>query len=321
MYNVEIYTPGTEDYSWIDTLRLMKNQEYTMYVLRNDTLFQTWVQDPAGPLFLARLMKYNMARTDFLTLRQNSAELVKADLLAIPSMVKAGIFSVRNETGDQALDIIKISDIADMDSGLVDVPQDMIDEGVSPALANKFRSPETVADFVTELLSGPYSFDETIDSQHIAITVNITAMLDNPVQDLKTMLPKYEWLPDSEWLNWEFQQQDAWEGGPDAIWMEANDVHDIPPEAVAGYEEDPMDPTSGTLFLTNPPAYTVKSDSSANMMPVKLLDDSGNPIEFDAIDSLIDAKTFFPYFDDYTFKGLFPGMTRAKWLELVYGKN
>jgi hypothetical protein len=32
----------------------------------------------------------------------------------------------------------------------------------------------------------------------------------------------------------------------------------------------------------------------------------------------VNAKAFFPVFTDYTFHGLFPGMTRQKWLDLIY---
>jgi hypothetical protein len=38
----------------------------------------------------------------------------------------------------------------------------------------------------------------------------------------------------------------------------------------------------------------------------------------DTLEALIDAETFFPYFDDYTFHGVFPGMTRQKWLSLIW---
>jgi hypothetical protein len=36
------------------------------------------------------------------------------------------------------------------------------------------------------------------------------------------------------------------------------------------------------------------------------------------VDSLTKAKSFFPYFTDYTFDGIFPDMTRQKWLDLIY---
>jgi hypothetical protein len=33
---------------------------------------------------------------------------------------------------------------------------------------------------------------------------------------------------------------------------------------------------------------------------------------------MIDARTFLPYFSDYTIGGIFPGMTRQKWIDLIY---
>jgi len=55
------------------------------------------------------------------------------------------------------------------------------------------------ADFVTQLLSGPYTFDETIDSTHVNLTVNLAAWFDDPVTDLRTLLPRYKWTDEQAW--------------------------------------------------------------------------------------------------------------------------
>jgi hypothetical protein len=53
-------------------------------------------------------------------------------------------------------------------------------------------------------------------------------------------------------------------------------------------------------------------------IPIRLLDGAGSPIPWDSVDSLVNAKTFLPYFNDYTVGGLFPGMDRQKWIDLIY---
>jgi hypothetical protein len=65
----------------------------------------------------------------------------------------------------------------------------------------------------------------------------------------------------------------------------------------------------------------MSADSSYLFMPIDLLDDNNKAIGLSAVDSLIKVKSFFPYFTDYTLHGLFPGMTRANWINLVYGNN
>ncbi len=49
-----------------------------------------------------------------------------------------------------------------------------------------------------------------------------------------------------------------------------------------------------------------------------ITDDAGTIIPYKDISDLVKAKTFFPYFSDYTFNGIFPSMTRQKWLDLIY---
>ena len=315
-YEMELYAAGTTDYSWIDTLADSHSSGRVIYSLFSDTLdLNTQSNDTAMGLFLFRAIKYNMERPGFLTLRGSTITRVKSDLLAVPAKVKAGLAYIRAEADRQTDDIIRLTDITHADNDLADVPGDMISHGVSAALANKFQTPESIADFITEVLSGPYAFDETIDSTHIAITVNLTAMLDNPVSDLRTLFPNYEWLPDSEWT----VQRHDYVVNPDIGSLFYCNLDDSIAIDAAYIDHIELRPTDKGCHLNTNFYWRAETDSSLGInIPVALLDSADNRIPFDEIDSLIDAQTFLPYFDDYTFRGLFPLMSRQAWIDMIY---
>ena len=325
-YNMELYAAGTTDYRWIDTLQDEHSSGRVIYSLFNDTLdMNTQSNDTSMGLFIFRTIKYNMEPTTptFLTLRRDSSTSitfmagVKSDLLAVPAKFKAGLAYLRAETGrNRSDDIIKLNDIAHMDNDLVDVPARLISHGMSAALANKFQTPESIADLIDTLLSGPYAFDETSSSGiHIAITVNLTAMLDHPVSDLRTLLPKYEWLPDSEWI---IQHHDYTVNAAGDYTFCCNSEDSI---AIDPLYIDHIDvyPGSKCCYLNTTYNWTAETDSSWGInIPAALLDSADNRIPFDQIDSLINAKTFLPCFNDYTFGGLFPLMNRQAWIDMIY---
>jgi len=320
--DLDVFTPGTQNYTWIDSLRTMDNREFRLYTSSNDTLIETYVYDPsAAQSFAGRLMQYNLQRPGFSTIRLANHAKVKSDLLAVPELIKSAIAEIRGEVGDQTYDMIKLSDVNDMDSGLVDTRQSMIDEGVSAELADKFTSPETVADFVTELLSGPYTFDETIDSTHVIVTVDISALLDHPVQDLRTLVPAYQWLDQSDWFTWAASKPYTWETVTSQIYLDVDDTIAIDGALIDSVRPDPYGMYDRICHLNTAFNYKTELDSENTFMPIRIVDDQGDSIPFGDIDSLINAKTFFPYFTDYTIGGLLPGMTREQWIHAVYGDS
>lgn len=322
LYDMNLYSRGTTTMSWIDTLRDLDSRDFVMYTLSSDTLYRNSKTNTAASTFMFNTIKYNMERPGFLCGRTNYFARVKTDLLAVPATIKAGIAYIRAETGDQSKHIIKIADIANADNDLADVPGRMMDEGISSTLANRFKTPETIADFVTELLSEPYTLNETIDSTPVNIKINLTAMLDKPVADLRTLLPKYQWLPANEWTNW---NRDVWVNGTidtlfsqDHFYFSSGDSIAIAGTLIDSIVADPWDPDWKRCYLKTPYSHSLDIDSSADIIPIILVDGANARIEYEDIDSLIDAKTFLPYFSDYTFGGLFPEMDRQKWLDLIY---
>ena len=53
---------------------------------------------------------------------------------------------------------------------------------------------------------------------------------------------------------------------------------------------------------------------------VPLTDEDGTIITDEQMEEQMNNGTFFPYFDDYTLHGVFPDMTRTKWIDLIWSE-
>jgi hypothetical protein len=324
-YDMNLYAPGTMNYSWYDDVVGSTSNDSLIITFSGDTLYHMYKYNDIGPMITeAKIFKYNLGRTGFMTIRKANHAKVKADLLAVADLVKTGITYIRNETDNQDNDIIKMSSVNDADRSLVDFKSQLIKDGVSPALANKFATPESIADFVTLLLSGPYTFDETIDSTHVNLTVNLAAWFDDPVTDLRTLLPRYAWTDDNAWTV--AKQDDAFtyasQGGVPSFYVYSDNGFPssvrIAPSLIDSVRQSVWGGGDSIYYLKRPIDYTATIDSSVYLDPLRLVDDNNTMLTTDRIDSLIKQKEFFPYFTDYTFHGVFPAMTRQKWIDLIY---
>jgi hypothetical protein len=215
----------------------------------------------------------------------------KQDILGAIDKLQESAYFIRNTRTDTSPDhVIKLTDLTGLDSE--------IDGPNKPNFAQHFDSVEDVLQFVTDLYSGEMSFTEEIGPRHTLYTwkMNLSALYDPPVQDWKDLLPLHEWhLPTGNWISKDEQQYDQWfQAG--ANWWE-----------------------------------WVREDGVCREMPftnvgwVYYYHRNYNSVGFDEILWLVDGtgrridpKTEFPYFENYTFNGLFPEMTtREKWEELV----
>jgi len=258
-----------------------------------------------------RMLRHNLTRPDFMTLRGNGNSVAYADLLAIPAKLKAALSSIRNETGAQDNDVIKLADVINLDNGITDTKSQLSDYGISNTLADKFNTPESFLDFITALLSGPYNFNETIEGKNVVVKIDLGVLLRNPVTDLRALLPKYKWLDESLWKVYKIN-------GPNitSVWDTMSvamtygfgiDTLIIDPARVDSIQENS---TNRRYFLNSPVHYAAYVDSSVAIEPVNLIDDAGNVIQ---------SNSTLPYFNDYTFGGLFPDLTtRQNWLDLIH---
>ena len=174
-------------------------------------------------------------------------------------------------------------------------------------------------DFCTQLLGGPYLFTETIDSHAVDITLDLSAFFSDPPANLRELLPKYAWRDDGAWREayllsgytncWYNQTTFYVSGADDYSRMQA---------FIDSVVAEPWTPEDSIVYLNR--SYTCRTDrdSSIIALPLDLVDDTGARLDPATIEELIDSSAFFPYFDDYTLHGLFPAMTRQRWLDLLW---
>jgi hypothetical protein len=334
IYNYDIYSPdGSNDMQWVNSyLDIIKNGDtYSSltYKLSGDTLYETYYND-ATPIMdpLMDVYSYNLKRADYLAVRRQFHSAVYNDLKEIPVLLKAAVTSIKSETDNQDDDVFPASGIFDMTADMSDLSAEMLEEGVSPGLAAKFQTPEALMDFVSLLLTQPYTLDETIDGKHFSITVDISKLFTNPPTSLKDYWPKYK-VPtgNDRYLNYRVNDDVYNNVGSKYIYLYENGydtvIVNIPESQILSMTPPQYEGGSTRIDLKTSYIYTAYIDSMRMMMPIQYVDDAGKPLDFfsllyaDKI-TVADIQRCFPYFNDYTMRGLFPQMTtRQKWIDLV----
>jgi hypothetical protein len=335
LYDMDLYAAAdAQNYTWIDSLVQFDGNNRDIIRLQGDTLLQISYWDNAAPqVKLAKTFQYNLEeREEFMTIRREWHGTILEDLRAIPVILTDALNSIRAESDDQSDDILQLSVVYDMDTSMLDLSSSMREDGVSAGLAEKFRSPEALLAFVSELLEGPYTFTETIDGRELSLAVDFSAFLSNPVEDLRTILPRYVWVPEAQWL--QADRNEYWANYPASyepsptqesasqtgyeftVWPE--DTLDIDPAAIDSIVEEVWG--QKTVYLNAAVSVEIYVDSTTYIDPLRLADEQGKMLSAEEIEQLIESEMFFPYFSDYTFNGMFPEMTRTKWLDLVWGE-
>jgi hypothetical protein len=337
IYDMDLYTEADkQDYSWIDTMVNADDNGKTIYTISGDTLFriEAW-GDKEMVNAMVKTIHYNLeSRSSFMTIRRPFHASVFADLQAIPGKIKSGLAAINAETDDQENDLLKISMIDSANADMLDFSGEMRDEGFSASFAENFSSIDKLMDFISEVLSGPYTFSETIDGKEVTVTINLTAYYTNPVEDLRSLLPYYTWTNEEEWLP---DEVDTWtnsfynrtiiyngaeEKSDTLYYLYVYEDEDVEMRFDNSYIDSIATNEWGSkqYYLNTPIKYEVTVDSSFYFNALQLTDESGTVIDFETIDELIENRMFFPYFKDYTFNGLFPDMTRDKWLDLIWSE-
>jgi hypothetical protein len=252
----------------------------------------------------------------------------------VPEKIKSGLDAIKAEEDDQENDLLKVSMVDDANGDMVDLKSELMEEGLSEDFADNFSSLENIMDFISEILSGPYSFEETIDEKQVSITIDLSSFFTNPVEDLRTLLPYHTWTNKDEWLqpdvySWEEDHygymimHNGENEDPDTLYY--FDVYDDE-DVVVNFDESFVDSIVTTewgskqYYISQPINYHVYIDSSYYFDGLRLTNEDGDIIDNETIDEQIENGTFFPYFKDYTLNGMFPEMTREKWLDLLWGE-
>ncbi len=323
-YNWDIYEPTKKDYSWIDTLMTLEDNyvrnDQRVYSLSDDTLITTYVYkaDTAMCNYSYDLLKYNMERSDFCTIRKSNHEISYNDMKAIPVKLRKALDLLKANKESQENDLLKYSQIYDEMAGLED---ELILEGLSHEFASNFNSPHSVVDFFEKLITEPYRFNENLSGIDVDITVDLGKFYTNPIQDLRDMLPLYAFEAKENSIvegtgNSYSYGSSSWDGSlitSFGVYAYDNEevVIDIPESEIISESTD----ESGYTYITLANGYrsTHSREIDEYLQPVYFTNDQGKKITFDEMEVMLEETGEVPYFKDYTFNGIFPDMTRAKW--------
>ncbi len=231
----------------------------------------------------AKIAKYNMDNSStFMKLTPSGVAYLssaKAAILSAAADIKNGVNYIlaESDTGDgQNDDLIKIENIISIND---EIPPDDED---APQFAQNWNTINDIADWLTnEVLAGSY----TLTANNIEFQVNLSAFFNGAIPDMEAVLPYFHWRDTgSDW------------------------VYDY-----VDYEYSFDTPNGYYNFLYNGQytnmtnIYHVhKREHDIRFDPGYLTTPAG--VEIDEDD--------YPYFPDYTFGGIFPGMTRQKMIDI-----
>jgi hypothetical protein len=323
IYDMDMHSPdGNRDMRWIDRMiNIAENSSSTTTLycsLSRDTVYQTYysTSEPAMD-YMVDVLQYNYRRSGYLGIRHNYFNGVYEDIKAVPTLIKSGMALIRSETDNQNDDVFIKANILDMDEELLDMRATMLEEGITADLANKFSTPETFMDFISSLLTTPYTFNQTIDGVNVRMKVDLSKFFTNPPSSLTRNWPKHRFPSgaDKKQSYLLSHYTDNWYTSSLYLYDFDSLVLTIPQSAIL-YQ------TSNNIELKDPITAIVTKDSVTTSTPMIMVDDQGRDIPYDAYSSMFESEEKlqkgFPYFNDYSFGGIFPEMTsRQKWIDWI----
>jgi len=228
--------------------------------------------------------------SEFLTLRtdpysgETQLGLASVDLAVMLGKMEDAVDFIEAEGDPQDDDIIKIGDIDELNADIDDCED-------CPSFIEEMETIHDLIAWIEEVISGPYFIDEMIDGQQVTLTVDLSVLFNDPIQDWKTKLPYYQWLPHEQWHHEELIGYGAFPNDP----------------AWPYYYYDWEDSDYNAVFENI--GWVEVFEWNQTVEPAELTDPQGVPI---------DPEFVMPHFQDYEMGGLFPGMTRADW-EAIFG--
>lgn len=319
-YNVDLYKDASHlNYSWIDDLERSVSTDCRLIKVSGDTLYDlyNW-SDTAADKIMFRMLRYNYGRSDFLTLRRANHALILSDLNSTALMLDAALEAVRGESNQtQDYDLIKVNDLFDLDSTMLETYTDMKTEGISEAFANHFKTPENLIAFLQTMLSGQYTFDETIDSVHIRLVIDLSAFFTHPVADLRTLTPYFRFVDEAVLVkneeNWKniyqtnyasFSTGYCWEECVTSL-VPHSKITDSSTGMSYSCTDNGCDSCPYmTYYLDSTVLWKAQIDSESYIDPIVFTTAAGADLD-------MNDSAFFPVLKDPTFGGLFPEMTQS----------
>ena len=129
----------------------------------------------------------------FMTLRSPDAMRdAKASILTAIDKMEEGLGAIRIETDDQDDDIILAEDLDDLDDQI-----DLSDRYDFPVFFRGIRSVNTALRKAREILEGTVEIEANFDGDAYTpkqtVVFDVDEFFDNPVEDLRTLLPYHTW--------------------------------------------------------------------------------------------------------------------------------
>jgi hypothetical protein len=288
-YDFDLFGPD-DTYGWIDEIRDLESERLRYGRIEENAdppydrlVRETWdSEDAEGESIAVAILQHNLENdTGFLDRRDGRMSDAYDDLKTVRDKLEQAVAAIRAEEDGQEDDIVKIANLVDLDEE-IDEARD------KPRFAENFTTVEDVLEWVETVMTGTYHVSEEGDHGDVEIDVNLSALFTNAPSNWTEFLPYYRFKPREDWIDWEM---DYW-GWP------ANPEHE--------YCYDDVD---GVEHCRDGIGFVEYRDYYAEIDPIELLDGpDGDPIDLD------DEK--IPYFEDYTFGGLFPDSDRQSWLDL-----
>ncbi len=287
-YNMDLYDEDGS-YDWVETAG--ETQIY-WEVIENGEITELHVDvlDPDAAIDALRVLRHQLTRSgsNFMTLRttgdysgQSMLAAAHDDLLTVLEKLDIMVTTIESENpGDQEHDVIRLSDLTDLNSDIQDCED-------CPQFIQDWVTLHDVIDWAETFLNGAYTVNEVVDEQLVDLTVDMNAFFNSPVMDWKQKLPYHEWLEEEDYV----EVDNVW--GWDDPWnpLEPYELeHDGGTETFNGIDH----------------IYWTRYSADVEGNPVTFFDapSGGQPIDTDFV---------MPYFPDYTFGNVFPTMTRQRW--------
>ncbi|PKN73123.1 MAG: hypothetical protein CVU50_03725 [Candidatus Cloacimonetes bacterium HGW-Cloacimonetes-3] len=292
-YDMDMTDTSGSGYTWIDEMNEIEVQPVNTYdpyhysvdgnTLTLDYYEHNYQNDKERNLQLEyqmKILKHNLDNSPtFAKLTSNgiaNLNAAKAAILSAAADVKLGVDYILDEIDLQDNDVIKIENIISLNN---DIPP--TDEDV-PAFMQQWQDVNDIADWLTnEVMAGSYSL--TVND--IDFNINISAFFNGGISDIEAVLPYLHW--NNVNLEWVVDDiNDEWSypvfGNEYSFWYEGS-------------------------YITIPNInYVIMRRHDVDLDWGYDTDASGYPLS--------DGE--FLYFPDYTFGGIFPGMTRQKLIDL-----
>lgn len=293
-YDVELAPTG--DYTWLT--EPFVDTEFTSYELTDEGMHQhlKLIDDEEVTLRRQYQLQEHIESllspgSHFLTLwtdpwsGENAMSAAHGDMQTLLTRLELAYAFIQAEDDPQENDVITQMMLTELDAAILEMGADI------PEYLGTWEALPDIINWVESLISGPYTFEiPQEDEEVLELTVNISALFTDPVEDWKTKLPYMTWLDFEDFAAHDETHTD----GPY--------LHDPtqPYPAIIGGEE---------MVFENISSYSKEFIYWVSEAPFLFLDGPGG--------EPLGEGELFPYFPDYTFGGLFPDMTRDNFLLLL----